>query len=69
MATIYKNIANSLNSELTDQIYVESHVPTTEAKKRVKKLNSHLNDEDKSVFTEYDYLKRDLTEEEFYNLF
>lgn len=69
MATIYKNIADSLNSELTDQIYVESHVPTTEAKKRVKELNSHLNDEDKSVFTDYDYLKRDLTEEEFYNLF
>lgn len=68
MATIYYSHADYHNPELSVGTYIKSGVSKSEAKEFVKSHNKNLTDEEKENCVEYDYLNKDYTEEEFYNL-
>ena len=70
MATLYlsKNDPDSVLVNNKVIKFIESGIPKSEAKEQVKKLNRNLSQEEIDMEVEYDYLRKDYDEEEFYNI-
>ena len=68
MSTLYYSKYDSVHPCDKILVYVESGISKSEVKEKVKKLNSNLSTQQIKDGIEYDYLKKDCEEEEFYNL-
>lgn len=68
MATLYYSKYDIIHPCDRVMVYVDSGFSKSDIKDRVKKLNSNLTEQQKADGVEYDYLKKDYDEEEFYNL-